>query len=36
MESVLHSIRQNYDRMGFAEQKLADYLLAHTGEILGI
>ncbi len=36
MESVLHSIRQNYDRMGFAEQKLADYLLTHTGEILGI
>lgn len=36
MESVLHCIRQNYDHMGTAEQKIADYLLAHTEEIVGL
>ena len=36
MESVRYTIRQHCDRMGFAEQRLADYRLAHTGGILGI
>lgn len=36
MESVLHGIRQNYDSMGPAEKRIADYLFAHTEEIIGI
>ena len=36
MESLLHKIRDQYEHMGFAEQKIADYLLAHTEEIIGI
>lgn len=36
MESVLHKIRQAYDDMGAAEQRIADFLFAHTEETVGI
>ncbi len=36
MESILHKIRFNYDSMGYAEKKIADFLLSHSGEIIGL
>ena len=34
MESIIHKIRFNYDSMGYAEKKIADFLLTHPGEFL--
>ena len=36
MESIVHKIRFSLDFMGPAEKKIAEYLLAHTGEIIDI
>lgn len=36
MESILHKIRFTLDTMGPAEQKIAHYLLTHSGEIVSL
>lgn len=36
MESVMHRIRFLYREMGRGEKKIADYLLEHVGEIVGL
>ena len=36
MESIIHKIRFNYDSMGYAEKRIADFLLSHSGEFLGL
>lgn len=36
MESVIHSIRNLYSQMGPAEKRVADYILEHTDEIVGM
>lgn len=36
MESLLHKIRYSYAEMGPAERKIADHLLSHTSEIIGM
>lgn len=36
MESVIHKIRFMRDEMGPAEKRIAEYILAHTDEIIGV
>ena len=36
MESIVHKIRFLYSQMGPAERRIADYVLSHSGEIVGI
>ena len=36
MESIIHKIRFNYESMGPAEKRIADFLLSHSGEFLGL
>ncbi len=36
MESIIHSIRTLYTQMGPAEKRIADYILEHTDEIIGM
>lgn len=36
MESIVHKIRFSLELMGPAEKKIANYLLQHTGEIIGL
>lgn len=36
MESIIHKIRFLFPSMGPAEKRIADYVLGHTGEIIGI
>ncbi len=36
METLLHKIRFSLDSLGRGEKKIADYLLAHTGEIISL
>ncbi|MBQ9071448.1 MAG: MurR/RpiR family transcriptional regulator [Clostridia bacterium] len=36
MESILHKIRFSVDEMGPAEKRIADFLLSHSGEFLGM
>ena len=35
MESTIHKIRFLYNEMGSAEKKIADYILEHSGDIIG-
>lgn len=34
MESIQHQIRKYYDQMGYAERKIANYVLEHTEDII--
>ena len=36
METVIHKIRFSLDSMGPAEKRIADYLLSHTDDIIGL
>lgn len=36
MEPLIHKIRFSIDDMGYAEKKIANYLIEHTGEIVDI
>ena len=34
MESIQHQIRKHYDELGYAERKIANYVLEHTEDII--
>ncbi len=36
MESIVHTIKRMYTQMGPAEKRVADYILEHTDEIVGM